>query len=119
MSQQITKYLTIKLDKETRKPIGFLWQGEIEKVSRETILGYIQEWNDAVAEGRHDFLYDLCEDEYIKSLLSDFQETKVQRTIDSLADSIEEFSQDIENIEYTLKDIQRELERLKPIEEND
>lgn len=119
MSQKITKYLTIKLDKETKKPIGFLWQGEIEKVSRETILGYIKNWNDAVSEGRHDFLYELCEDEYIKSLLSVFQETKVQRTIDSLADSIDEFREDIENIEYTLKDIRRELERLKPAEEED
>lgn len=119
MSQKIIKYLTIKLNKETRKPIGFLWQGDIEKVSREEILEHIKQWNDAVAEGHHDFLYDLCEDEYIKSLLSDFQETKVQRTIDSLADSIDEFQEDIENIEYTLKDIRRDLEKLKPAEEQD
>lgn len=83
------------------------------------MLGHIKNWNDAVAEGRHDFLYDLCEDEYIKSLLSDFQEIKVQRNIESLCDSIDELSEDIENIEYILKDIKRELERLKPTEEED
>lgn len=114
MSKKITKYLTVKLDKETKKPIGFLWQGNIEEINRETILGHIKKWNDAVAEGRHDFLYDLCDDEYIKSLLSDFQEIKVQRNIENLCDSIDELSEGIENIEYILKDIKRELERLKP-----
>lgn len=117
MSKEIIKHLTIKLDKETKKPIGFLWQGMIKDITREKILGYIEKWNNEAVNGRHDFFFELCEDEYIKSLLSDFQETKVQRTIDSLADSIDEFYSDIENIEYTLKDIKRELERLKTNEE--
>lgn len=95
MSQRITKYLTIKLDKETKN------------------------WNKAVSEGRHDFFYELCEDEYIKSLLSDYQETKVQRSIDSFVDSIDELRDDIENIEYTLNDIKTELESLKRVAEKD
>lgn len=32
MSKELVKYLTIKLDKKTKEPIGFLWQGLVSQI---------------------------------------------------------------------------------------
>ncbi len=119
MSKEITKYLTIKLDKETKEPIGFLWQGNIKDISKEKVLGCIKDWNDAAEKGKVGFLYTLCEDEYIKSLLSDFQENPKDRSVNVLACAIDEVQNTIDDIESTLDEIKNELKRLKPIEEEE
>lgn len=123
MNKEITQYLTIKLDKETKKPIGFLWQGRINEVSKEKILSLIEDWN---KNSHFNYDYELCEDEYIKSLLSDYQEVKVTKNVDYISERIDDFQNEIEDIESTLGDIsnalydiKEELKRIKSEETDD
>lgn len=113
MSKELAKYLTIKLDKKTKEPIGFLWQGLVSQISKETILSYIGEWNKAALEEKHSFLYELCEDPYIQQLLADYQFPEETKDFSDLISSIEQLEEDLDNIVYFLKDLREDLLKIR------
>lgn len=113
MSKELVKYLTIKLDKKTKEPIGFLWQGLVSQISKEKVLSHIEEWNKTVLEGKRDFLYELCEDSYIQQLLADYQFPEETKDFSDLISSIEQLEEDLDNTVYSLKDLKEDLLKIR------
>jgi hypothetical protein len=105
------KYLTLKRDRQTKKLIGFLWQGDTDKNPKTQIEELIVQWNKSPEKT---FDWELCEDKDICDLLKDMPK---QRTIEDIYYMLEELDGNLTSVQNDLYDIQRTVKELKDMEE--
>ena len=111
------KYLTLKIDKKTGKTIGFCWQGDRPKYTREQMLEFIEK-NNSISIHDSGFLWELCEDETFMELLEEVDRQRdLQDICNQLSEIEERINEAVDNLYYlrsTLKDfLEKEVDHDK------
>lgn len=95
------QWLTIKRDKKTGNYLGFIFQGDKDKYTREDLLTFVDNFNKSVGK-EYTYVYELCEDELVIQVAKDVLRSS---TINDIKELIDDLKESFGSVEYRLDEI--------------